>query len=90
MDYDVRVEVDLVKKEMISKLKDRANDELLEKHDSLIVIIMSHGMQEVVYSSDGKEVNIRDLINIFNDNNSPKLKGKPKIFIFICCRGSEF
>jgi len=72
----------------------------LETHNALVVIILSHGGEDGIifcrdFESDGNGnpakgiIKDEDIINKFNNKNCPALVGKPKIFLFSCCRGSK-
>ena len=59
-------------------------------HSALLVFIMTHGLAgDMLYGSDGELVSLKELAAIFEANNCPALKDKPKIFILHCCRGEE-
>ena len=60
------------------------------KGRALIVIILSHGGEgDVVYGTDGGEVKMHDLQELFSAANCPSLKNAPKVFLFDACRGTE-
>jgi hypothetical protein len=69
----------------------------LESHNALVIIILTHGSHGVIYGSDFTErdervtgiLNVRQLIDKFNDKNCVQLQGKPKIFFMSCCRGGR-
>jgi hypothetical protein len=54
-----------------------------------IVVIMSHGNKESVYSCDGEELDRNWIVKQFTGNNCPSLHKKPKLFIFQACRLNE-
>lgn len=56
---------------------------------SLVVCILSHGEEEVVYGVDGTSLNINKLKYKFNSNDCPTLNGKPKIWIIQACQGRK-
>lgn len=63
----------------------------LSKYDISIVVIMGHGSgssngASVISGVDGVTVPIAWIIDEFSKSNCPALNGKPKIFIFQCCR----
>ena len=51
-----------------------------------VVVVMSHGDEGVLYGSDGLPVQDEALLTMFNNQNAPQLKGKPKFFVFAHCR----
>ena len=47
-----------------------------------------HGADgDMLYGSDGELIALDELAAIFEADNCPSLKNKPKIFILHCCRG---
>lgn len=56
--------------------------------DCLIVTVMTHGSRDWLYSYDGAYA-LRDMTILFNDENCPSLKGKPRLFFIQACRGSK-
>ena len=54
-----------------------------------ILIILSHGRDGVVLSSDDQEIRIADIEKEFCKSKCPSLQGKPRIFIIDACRGQE-
>lgn len=65
----------------LSKLED------LQNIDSLLVAILSHGSEEVIFGVDGEPVYMSDLFQPFNSENCHALHHKPKFFIINACRG---
>ncbi|CAL4163591.1 unnamed protein product, partial [Meganyctiphanes norvegica] len=61
----------------------------LQNVDSSIFIFMSHGIEESFYTKDGVEISRDFIVNELNNQKCPALEGKPKFFIFNCCRGHE-
>ena len=57
--------------------------------DSFILIFSSHGDPENVLFSDGKRMPRENIILDFLPSYCPFLSGKPKLFFFQNCRGSE-
>ncbi|XP_078367136.1 caspase-3-like [Oculina patagonica] len=57
------------------------------KYDAFIFSILTHGEEGLVYGTDGT-ILIRDITSKFKSNAS--LAGKPKIFFFQSCQGTEF
>ncbi len=58
------------------------------KADMMILVVLTHGLDGVIYASNGK-IDTEDIYKEFNNTNCPNLKGKPKFFIVQACRGSE-
>ncbi len=83
--YTVHVKPDLKRDEIIPKVVKYAKK---DKHcDSFICCILAHGSQGVVCGSDGKKVEIKEISKALN--MVKQLKGKPKIFFFQACQGSD-
>jgi hypothetical protein len=57
--------------------------------DAFVLIILSHGTENAVYSTDGGVVDIFDLIEKFNNENCIGLRGSPKMVFIQACRGSK-
>ena len=57
--------------------------------DMAAVVVMSHGRQGVVRSSDGKWLETDWILKQFNNSGCPKLRGKPKLVIFQSCREKD-
>uniref|UniRef100_A0A667YDM0 Caspase a n=1 Tax=Myripristis murdjan TaxID=586833 RepID=A0A667YDM0_9TELE len=79
-------------------VKDFAQLPDLSQTDSVIVVIMSHGIMGAVYGSRGKAVNpnekddlfpIDNIFEYLNAKNCPALRDKPKVIIIQACRGGD-
>ncbi|CAG0901354.1 unnamed protein product [Darwinula stevensoni] len=64
-----------------------------ENSDCCAVVVMSHGDQSdrtyVIYSKDHKRLPVEWVIQNFSNEETLSLRGKPKLFFFQACRGSE-
>jgi hypothetical protein len=58
--------------------------------DAFVLIILSHGTENAVYSTDGIVVDIFDMIEKFNNQNCIGLRGSPKMFFIQACRGCNY
>ena len=54
-----------------------------------ILVVLSHGDKSNVLTVDGFKLPYEWIISQFNNYNCPQLRGKPKLFIFPACRGSN-
>ena len=54
------------------------------RHNAVIVAILSHGEEGIIYGTDGT-LEVRELTSWFKGAN---LAGKPKLFFFQACQGS--
>ena len=52
-----------------------------ETSNMMILVILSHGTNGHIYTTDGRWVNTENIYQKFNNHFCPKLKGKPKFFI---------
>ncbi|KAH8036812.1 hypothetical protein HPB51_005940 [Rhipicephalus microplus] len=69
-------------------LAEAAQSEELASADCLVVIMMSHGDQNMIEGVDGDELHlVNDVYAQFNNDNCPALRGKPKLFFIQACRG---
>lgn len=75
--------------DMYDKLRKFATNSDHRKHDSSVVVILSHGEEGMIYGTDDRLVAIDQILNLFSNSNAKELKGKPKLFIVQACRGSE-
>lgn len=61
----------------------------LNKHDALVVILLSHGTECGIYGTDGIEVDLNDILSYFDNKKCKAMRGKPKVFIVQACRGRQ-
>ncbi|CAG2175119.1 unnamed protein product [Oppiella nova] len=66
-----------------------AMSEQLVEHDALAVVILSHGIKDEIYGTDGKTIAVDTILEFFNNQNCPALINKPKMFFLSACRGSQ-
>ena len=63
--------------------------ENINKYHSLMVLISTHGVKDKIFGVDEECVDVEELIiKPFHNYRCLGLRGKPKIFIFNCCRGT--
>ncbi|XP_076016496.1 caspase-14-like [Genypterus blacodes] len=90
-DYGFRSEfvIDESAQEMRRKLRafrDRINQSE-EDISCVLVVTSSHGNRGVICDAQGGELRVEDIIQCFDDQKCPRLKGKPKVFMLSACRG---
>lgn len=67
-------------KEMEEVLKAAAESEQQWSADCLVVVLMSHGDQDIVFGTDCIPLNVRqEVYPLFSDDNCPALQGKLKL-----------
>ena len=59
------------------------------EYDALVCCILTHGKLGVVYTSDGREVEILSIANFFTDSHCSTLRGKPKLFFIQACQSGD-
>lgn len=87
--FDVKPRINLTGDEMYEFLQSISKEDDLKKHDALVVQIMSHGEYDLVAGSDGVDLHVHDIKTLFDGVHCEALIGKPKIFIFVSCRGAD-
>lgn len=99
MGFEVEAHRDLKKAAMVTKVSKFTNDSFLKKADMSVLIMMSHGSNvdqngkviqggfTQIYGIDDEGLAIDGILDKFSAEKCPAMAGKPKIFIFQCCRG---
>ncbi|XP_050422334.1 caspase-3-like [Adelges cooleyi] len=92
--YDVQIEEDVTQREIVNIIRDFSDVKKLEKMDSVIVVIMSHGEAGKdsftsldIDSADGIKINIDWIIEQFVSKKVSK--SIPKLFFIQACRGKN-
>ena len=92
--YNIKTEIKTcwTKQEIIDLLKKSGKylDENVKngKHDGLVVVVSSHGIQDHIVTSDYKKIN-KDTIHRIFSVDFPSLRHIPGIFIYDCCDGDN-
>ena len=89
LEFIPKVKFNLSLNQTMEYLKMISKDSALDQHDALVVMIMSHGLSEYFYTSDGMYCKLQTVRKTFSSDCCPGLVGKPKILFFVCCRGHE-
>jgi len=67
-----------------------AGSSSFKEYASLVVCILGHGGQGVVYGVDSFPVSLNTIqYDAFDDNACLDLSGKPKVFIILACQGAK-
>ncbi|KAH6932597.1 hypothetical protein HPB50_008018 [Hyalomma asiaticum] len=86
--FNCIVRSDLSAQRMKALLSWAAQSKQQQGADCLVVILMSHGKQDLIDGSDGEQLHlVDDVYSLFNNENCPSLQGKPKLFFIQACRG---
>ena len=56
-----------------------------ENYDCFVMVILTHGIGDLIIMSDGEPLAVNNIINQFDTVNCPNLKGKPKLFFIHAC-----
>ena len=75
--------------EMMRFLVDIAHNVDHSIFDCFVVCILTHGIENYVYGSNGRYISIKDITGTFQANRCPNLAGKPKPFFIQACQGSN-
>ena len=86
--YDVKLFRDLDAASMMSTLTQVAKLDH-RNMDSLVICILTHGVEDKLYGTDGNVVAVDTICKSFNGPSCPTLAGKPKLFLFQACRGER-
>lgn len=62
---------------------------LLSNSNSLIVVILSHGLEGDMIMASDAPFHLYDLIQMFTPDEVPEMATRPKIFIIQSCRGKK-
>ncbi|XP_060065184.1 caspase-7-like [Ylistrum balloti] len=84
--FDVKVHQDLTAEQIKTELE---RESRLEDHKSaqcFILVVMSHGTADGVEGTKEEVVPFQEFAIIFNPDNCPALRDKPKLFFFQSCR----
>ncbi|XP_064460059.1 caspase-3-like [Ornithodoros turicata] len=87
--FEVIVRQDKTKTEIVELLKTLSDERHQKDADCFVLILMSHGDQDIFYDVEKEEIEINSLIGMFNNINCPTLCGKPKLFFIQACRGDQ-
>jgi len=81
---------DLTQEDIKDKLDDvLSNKNELRRHDCFVAIFSSHGDRSLIFDKHGEPLLIEEIISKFWLDRCPELINKPKVFVFLCCRGGK-
>uniref|UniRef100_A0A182STF3 Caspase n=1 Tax=Anopheles maculatus TaxID=74869 RepID=A0A182STF3_9DIPT len=87
LQFEVRVYDDLTRSELIQVLDNLAEEDH-KSRDCLLVVIMTHGEDDVLNAKD-RTFRVDRLWENFVGKACPSLLGKPKLFFIQACRGNN-
>ncbi|XP_060560660.1 caspase-8-like [Ruditapes philippinarum] len=87
--FIVRRRDNLTETEMMTYLIDIAHNVDHTDFDCFVCCILTHGVLNYLYGSNGKLVSIKDLTETFQTNRCQTLAGKPKLFFLQACQGRD-
>lgn len=90
LQYKVKMVRNQTSKQLKETLLQFAKSDDHRAADSMVVCLLSHGLEGQIYGVDGVLVSIPDLLALFNGYMAKDLVGKPKLFFIQACRGSDF
>ncbi|CAK9305097.1 unnamed protein product [Gordionus sp. m RMFG-2023] len=75
----------------ISKMREELDQfsKYMNHTSSCIVTILSHGINNKIYGTDGELLTLDYIASLFDGKRCPLLMGKPKIFILQTCRAEN-
>ncbi|CAC5405100.1 CASP8 [Mytilus coruscus] len=86
--FIVKIYKDLTAKDMTAVMLNLSRLDH-SKYNAVVVCILSHGGEHVVYGVDGTNIPIRDLTMYFRSSRCKSLADKPKLFFIQACQGNE-
>jgi len=89
LNFEVQICPNQTAEEMIETLASEAQDEKKEKHNCMVVFILSHGIEDGIHGSCGNIITIKKLCKLFSGANCKLLIGKPILFFIQACQGDE-
>jgi len=66
-----------------------ATDAMHSYTDMCAMCILSHGENGTIICSNGEKMEVESVLNRFNNQAAPALRGKPKFFLIQSCRGLD-
>ena len=88
--FTVKTRIDLKAHEIYTAVHDTAKDtDCLQTSSCFVCCIMTHGDMGMIYGSDSASLNIKDITDLFKEENCKPLTEKPKLFFIQACRGRQ-
>jgi len=90
LQYKVKMSRNQTSKQLQETLFQFARADDHKSADSVVVCLLSHGLEGQVYGVDGVLVSLPHLLAMFNGYTAKDLIGKPKLLFIQACRGSDY
>uniref|UniRef100_A0A671WZ18 Caspase-6 n=1 Tax=Sparus aurata TaxID=8175 RepID=A0A671WZ18_SPAAU len=87
LNFEVKAYENYKQTEVLDKISEAAEADHSDV-DCFLLVFLSHGENDQVYTYDGK-INVQDITSLFKGDKCRSLVGKPKIFILQACRGDK-
>jgi len=88
--FDVIMKKNMNRVDIINIMKEISGRNELENPQAFVLMIIAHGnANHEIYGFDGEPIKIRGLMDLVNSDSFPKLRNKPRLFFFNCCRGGK-
>ncbi|RWS14616.1 hypothetical protein B4U79_17278 [Dinothrombium tinctorium] len=87
--FKVKLYRNLNKEDMLSTLKNVANDDELSACEVFTLIILAKGNEDSVFCVNNGSLLINEILTTYDCEHCPKLNNKPKICFFIGDRGTK-
>ncbi|RWS10445.1 cell death protein 3-like protein [Dinothrombium tinctorium] len=88
--YRVLLSENLTAKRMLEMFRKVSHEDCLNFHDSLVVIILTHGERGFLMGTDGQFADVNTIVGMFNNYHCKALLNKPKLFFIQACRGGAY
>ena len=86
--YDIVVKKNLTADQVFKVCNDFSKKDHTS-FNALVVCVLSHGREGLVYGVNGREIYIRKITDMFIGALCPTLSGKPKLFFIQACQGTK-
>lgn len=84
--FQVRVRRNLIYTNLMAEIAEFASAKNHKYASMCVVVFLSHGNNEYLYTTDNKKIEREWLLKQFNNEYCEDLQEKPKFFIFQACR----
>ncbi|XP_076094739.1 caspase-3-like [Mytilus galloprovincialis] len=87
--FDVVQEDNLTGQDMLKFLKEERNKVDWNAMDCVILVVMSHGHTTGIFGTDGQEIELKKITELFESSQCPGLNEKPRLVFVQACRGEN-